>query len=163
MTIIDEISKFLQQEVEEKIKANIISTGKEATGKTRKSVNTVKAPGRVFVEAAGHIGNLETGTPPIGYSKSAVNDLWRPPLVRWATAKGLPTKTDGVKQSKYSLTERWTRGIAFIIVDKGSKQFRIKKFTNVFSSEVTSAAKKIPQIGLDAVVAEVHDIVKELS
>jgi len=160
-SIIDPIAIHLRK-VQAQIQDNIIITGKEATGKTRKSIKTIQTENTAKIEAAGHIQNLETGTPPTGYSKQSVADLWRPPLVDWAKAKPITPKDDGVKKSKYTLIERWTRGVAYLIVDKGSRQFQKNRFDNIFSKEITKAAKDIPKIAAESVKIEVHEIVKQI-
>jgi len=160
-SIIDPIAIHLRK-VQAQIQDNILITGKEATGKTRKSIKTIQTENTAKIEAAGHIQNLETGTPPVGYSKQAVNDLWRPPLVQWANAKPITPKDDGVKKSKYTPVERWTRGIAYLIVSQGSDQFRKNRFDNIFSKEITKASKDIPKIAGDAVAISVHEIVKTI-
>jgi len=159
--MIQKISKYLETQVAEQIRQNIIDTKKEASGRTRRSVKTITDVNSTKVVAADHIGNLETGTPPSGYSKERVNALWKPPLVNWANAKPITPKNDGVKKSKYTLVERWTRGVAYRIVDEGSLQFRKGQYIDIFSSAVKKAVPEISKIAFGAINIELNKIIGE--
>ena len=139
---ITNISQYLQS-VQKEIQQNIISTGKEATGDTRNSVKVFTQESKTGIQAADHIGNLETGTPP----NSGVTI---PEIKRWATAK--PVFTENVSRFAFFTTKR--------IEAVGSLQFIMNKFDNIFSKEIRDAIPEINKIAVDTVNTEIADIVK---
>ena len=143
-TLEKELTKVVQQ-----IRKNIDSTGKKATGKTQKAIhveiqNDSNIRGQIL--APDYIEDLETGTPPkAGYSFMDVNDL-QFELMDWAKAKGL--QVDNLAN--------FTFRTAGLILSDGSKQYRNKVFTNVFTDEIDKAAKNIPIAISGAVVRQIY-------
>ena len=149
----------------EEVKKNITTTGRKATGRTQKNITTNSKVTSNFITvetlAPDYLEDLQTGVKPRDYSKSLVNQLWGK-LQKWAVSKGINPKSDGVKKSKYTLIQRWTRGISYKIVSSGSSTYRNKKFVDIYSTPLKKIIAILPKDAANAVSSEITTKLKEI-
>jgi len=149
----------------EEVKKNITTTGRKATGRTQKNITTNSKVTSNFITvetlAPDYLEDLQTGVKPKGDSKKLIATLW-PKLTRWAIAKGIEPKDDGVKKSKYTLIQRWTRGKAYFISAFGSSTYRKKGFVDIYSTPLTKIIAILPKDAATAVSSEITTKLKEI-
>ena len=157
MQTIEKILKSYLLDVSKEIQDNIISSGREATGKTRKSIRVETRTtndliiGTIY--GADHIENLETGTPPKqGFTFMDTNKL-ADDIFDWAKAKPVQ-----IKDGNYI---GFSFRTANLILSEGSRDFRNKKKTNIFSKEVKKAEKEIPELLKNATINIFVDTIRE--
>lgn len=140
-------------QLKEEISAAIATTGKRASGRTQESLkvlvdgNTVTLVGRAFFPALEYGSSNWTGKTGIHCTFAEFKEIIR----AWANAKGL---TFG--QAKEH--ERAIGAITSSIIRRGTKEFRMGNYTDVYDTLITEALLDIGE-KVQLITAEAVDVV----
>jgi len=132
--MLNSINEFIVEEVDKlklEIQNSIDASGKNASKRTRNSLEVIPTANGAQLWGANYIGILETGRNggKIPYNFGEI-------IQKWATAKGISFENN--IQAK-----RWANGVAWKIAKEGTKQFRDGKRDDILTKPIDAFTDRV--------------------